>query len=152
MIMLDIPALILYYQTYNVIQTFHYNAPVFYTQGQGAAGTPNRLLSHDAAKSRVQPVPAVPSIFNRLSRYLGWLPTNNNYEPDAQPKNFDSMINTQNTIDTNQLYYIKNRATGRFWSYLGDGMTGYVVCDRNLHPGAAYFHVCSRLIVFYPRD
>jgi hypothetical protein len=49
-----------------------------------------------------------------------------------------------------ELYYIKNCASGRFWSYIGDGVTGYVVCDRNLHYGAAYCQV--RIILMMLSD
>jgi len=48
-------------------------------------------------------------------------------------------IRTHSDIDTSKLYYIKNRTTGRFWCYVGDGRTGNVVCDQSIRPGAAYF-------------
>jgi hypothetical protein len=98
------------------------------------------------------------SFLPRLLRYLPWSnPEPEHNDSDTQQKNLNNITNnlsiTQSTIDITKLYYIKNRATGRFWSYVGDGVTGYVVCDRVLHPGAAYFQVRFRsqmLRIFIP--
>ncbi|PFH46141.1 hypothetical protein AMATHDRAFT_70465 [Amanita thiersii Skay4041] len=42
-------------------------------------------------------------------------------------------MQTHNVIDKSRRYNIRNRATGRYWSYIGTGTDGYIVSDRNNH-------------------
>ncbi|PFH46102.1 hypothetical protein AMATHDRAFT_70632 [Amanita thiersii Skay4041] len=61
----------------------------------------------------------------------------------------DTWVQAHKKIDTGKLYYIRNRATGRYWSYVGGGMDGYVVSDRNLYYRAAF---CQWILSVNPSD
>ncbi|PFH45232.1 hypothetical protein AMATHDRAFT_51751 [Amanita thiersii Skay4041] len=43
-------------------------------------------------------------------------------------------------IDTSKRYYIKNRATGRYWAYAGSVGYGHVISDHVFHSDRSWYH------------
>jgi hypothetical protein len=93
--------------------------------------------------------PTASVVSNILSHLLDANPRSSQFINPGQlaPRSF-SWLETHKAFDTSKHYYIKNRATGRFWSFIDNQAgEGYVVCGRTLQAGQTYFHVRCLLFV-----
>lgn len=135
------------------------------TQPKGAIDLPREQLSHPPIPLPIVPTPSAadadsessPSLLQPQVTTQAALGTRQAREKDYRERHIrsniiDSWVQTHESIDTSSLYYIKNRASGRVWSYIAydsSGDAGYVVCDRANQPAEAYFKVRLALHIYF---